>query len=75
MQHKTFDEWFEEYLWWADKEKCLKAWQAATAAAIERCVEVCEGERVEAELTGHPEDKAYNTALRHAIEAMRALNK
>lgn len=27
----TFEEWFEKYLWWADKDKCRKAWEAANS--------------------------------------------
>jgi hypothetical protein len=47
--------------------------QRLDAATVERCAQVADGERVEAEATGHPEDRAYNLAIDHVIKAILAL--
>lgn len=46
-----------------------EAWIAATKAEREACIAATIGERVDSSVSA--EDKVYNTALWHAVEAMQ----
>jgi len=48
-------------------------WNAATAAAIERCAKACAGEMVPDDMGGRTAD--HNNALAHACAAIRALQE
>lgn len=70
-----FETWFKQHVPNAPVGKyheLLAVWEAATEAERERCAKLCEAEKVEADITNDPTDRAYNMALRHAAAAIRA---
>ena len=52
-----------------------EAWEAATAAQIEKDAELCIEERVDAEGSGDATDYSYNAAIEHCVAAIRAQGK
>lgn len=65
---------FEAFI--ADQMRAYAA--QVEAATLERCAKACEAEHVLSDLNaedGQPSDIAYNMALRHAAEAIRALGQ
>lgn len=64
----SLDAWLE----CNNEADCRAAMLGAIELEREACAKVCEAESVEAELTGHPSDAAYNMAIKHAAAAIRA---
>lgn len=84
----TFDQWMDRaypiingtrpsYQSATVRELMLAAWHASQSASVEGAMEsaitACRNERVDHEATKQPEDAAYNQAIEHCIDAIRAL--
>jgi hypothetical protein len=56
-----------------DSLAAITALEARLAGAYERCIEAANGERVDEDATGHPDDTVYNDAIDAVVEAISAL--